>query len=87
MPHSPRVRRPLVSLQVVCILVGMFGLIWDWYSELPWYFRYGVGLLLIAISTLLLLAGRIWIWGWVVGAAMLLFASRTQAEKNGYRNY
>jgi hypothetical protein len=70
------------------MLAAMFGLIWDWYVELPWYLRYGVGLLLIAASTLLLVfTGRIWFWGWVVGGIMLLFASRTQAEKNGYRNY
>ena len=68
-------------------LPGMFTLFWDWYVELPWYLRYGVGVLLIALSTVLLLVGRVWIWGWILGAIALLFASRTQAEKNGYRNY
>lgn len=54
-----------------------------WY-ELPWLLRVGLGLVFIGISTLLLLcADRIWPYGWVVGAIMVL-ASGTGGNKNGY---
>jgi hypothetical protein len=53
-----------------------------WY-ELPQVLRIAVGLVFIAISTALLLADRIWIWGWVVGAIMIL-ASGAGKNKGGY---
>ena len=60
------------------------GLFTWWAGQNPWL-RYGFAILLILISTLLLLAGRIWIWGWVAGVIMLLAGGRTSSEKNGYR--
>ena len=55
-----------------------------WADQSPWL-RYGVALLLIAISTVLFLAGRLWIWGWVAGLILLLFAGPSSSEKKGYR--
>jgi hypothetical protein len=54
-----------------------------WAEQSPWL-RYGVALLLIAISTIIFFGGRIWIWGWVAGGIMLLFAGPSRSEKNGY---
>ncbi|QOV88726.1 hypothetical protein [Humisphaera borealis] len=55
-----------------------------WADQSPWL-RYGVALLLIAISTVIFFAGTIWIWGWVAGVVLLLFAGPSSSEKNGYR--
>jgi hypothetical protein len=57
----------------------------NWWAEQSPWLRYGVALILIAISTIILLAGRIWIWGWVAGVILLLFAGPSSSEKKGYR--
>ena len=55
-----------------------------WGGQSPWL-RYGVALFCLAISTtVLLLAGRIWPWGWVVGVILLFFAGPSASEKKGY---
>jgi hypothetical protein len=56
-----------------------------WWGERSPWLRYGVGLVLIAISTAMYFSGWLWIWGWVVGALMLAFAGPSKSEKNGYR--
>ncbi len=60
--------------------MGFFG----WWSEQSPWVRYGVALLLIALSTIIFFAGRIWIWGWVSGFILLLFAGPSKSEKSGY---
>jgi hypothetical protein len=55
------------------------------YASLPWWLRYGVALLFIAISTILFFAGRFWPWGWGVRLVFLIFAGKSSSEKNGYR--
>ena len=61
----------------------MSGLI-EWWYDLPWALRLGFALLLIGISTLiLLLADRIWIWGWAVGGVLLFFCG-SGSNKGGY---
>jgi len=57
----------------------------SWWSDLPAPLRYGVAILLIAASTVLYFLGRLWIWGWVAGVILLLFAGPSDSEKNGYR--
>lgn len=59
---------------------GMF----EWWLDLPPVLRYGVALLLIAISTGLWFCGRFWPWGWAVGTALLFFAGPSDSEKKGY---
>ena len=61
------------------------GALISWWSELPWQLRIVVPLVLIAISTILLIAGEIWPWGWVVGVVLLAFGGPSSSEKNGYR--
>jgi len=62
---------------------------WGWFLNLPWYFRYGVGMVVTGLGILAMIGGQPRIGGVAlgVGAVMLLLASRSQAEKNGYRNY
>ena len=56
-----------------------------WWAGLPWQIRIVMPLVLIAISTVLLIAGIIWPWGWAVGFVLLMFSGRSKSEKNGYR--
>jgi hypothetical protein len=62
----------------------MFHL-FDWWSGLSPFWRYGVGLLFLAISTLLWLGGTLWPWGWIVGVVLLLLGGPSDSEKKGYR--
>jgi hypothetical protein len=58
----------------------------DWWSEQSPWLRYGVALLLIAISTILFFfADRFWPWGWAMGLILLCFAGPSDSEKKGYR--
>lgn len=57
----------------------------EWWIELPWWLRVGVGLILIGISTALyLFAHRFWPWGWAVGAVFVLFGFPSRTERQGY---
>lgn len=59
-----------------------------WWGGLPPWLRYGVALLLLAISTgLYFFANRIWPWGWVAGVVLLLAAGPSEAEKKGYHDF
>ncbi len=60
------------------------GIIEWWASQSPWI-RYGVSFVLLAISTIILILGRLWIWGWVVGGILLLFSGPSDSEKKGYK--
>jgi fucose permease len=56
----------------------------DFWYELPFLLRIGLGLLLIGISTLIFFAAdRIWPYGWIAGAIMVL-GSGAGGNKNGY---
>ena len=57
----------------------------DWWAGLTPWVRFLVPIALIAISTGLLLAGILWIWGWLVGGILLLFSGPSDSEKKGYR--
>lgn len=55
-----------------------------WSDQSPWL-RYGVAVLFLAVSTILLLCNTFWPWGWGLGAVLLLFAGPSESEKKGYR--
>jgi hypothetical protein len=59
----------------------------EWWSDLPALFRYGVAILFLLVSTGLWFAGRFWPWGWVVGVILLLMAGPSKAEKKGYHDF
>jgi hypothetical protein len=57
----------------------------EWWAGLSPWIRYGVAAAFLLASTLIyFLAGRIWIWGWIVGGVLLLFAGPSDSEKKGY---
>jgi len=57
----------------------------EWWAGLDWKFRLGLPLCFLCASTALwLFADVIWLWGWVMGALLLLVSGRSQAEKKGY---
>lgn len=58
-----------------------------WWNELPWQLRAGVAVLLLLASTVLLLIGYVWIWGWVVGAILLPFSFPNDAQRRGYHDF
>jgi hypothetical protein len=58
----------------------------EWLGSIPWWIRLSIGLICIAISTLLFFfAHRLWPWGWAVGFVMLVFGGPSDSEKKGYR--
>jgi hypothetical protein len=62
------------------------GLI-EWWAGLPWWLRLGVACLFILVSTIALLAGRVWIWGWAIGIALLIFSFPSKSERKGYQDF
>jgi hypothetical protein len=59
--------------------------IFGWWGTLSPLWRYGIAIILLAISTVLFFLGRLWIWGWVIGAVLLMFAGPSESERKGYR--
>lgn len=57
----------------------------DWWFDQSGWIRYGIPVLLLAISTVLFFLGTLWPWGWAVGTILLLFAGPSDSEKKGYR--
>ena len=57
----------------------------EWWSGLSPWWRYGVSVMFLLISTVLFLAGIFWPYGWVVGIILLLLAGPSDSEKKGYR--
>ncbi|MBX3389477.1 MAG: hypothetical protein KF691_08485 [Phycisphaeraceae bacterium] len=56
----------------------------DWWASLPLWVRYGVAIIILGISALALLNGRLILWGWGLGVAFLFLAGRSDSEKRGY---
>lgn len=54
-----------------------------WAGQSPWL-RYGIAILLIAVSTAIYFAGDIWPWGWIAGIILLMFSGPSSSEKKGY---
>jgi len=65
-------------------LLGLKSLI-EWWAELNWKIRITIPVILIIISTILLLLGKIWIWGWIFGVTLLLAGGPSNSEKKGYK--
>jgi amino acid transporter len=42
-------------------------------------------LALLLISTIMLIGGTFWPWGWAVGAVLFFFCGKSSSEKKGYR--
>jgi hypothetical protein len=59
----------------------------EWWAGLNPWIRFGVAVVLLLISTVLWLAGQIWIWGWVAGGVLLLFCFPSDAERKGYHDF
>jgi hypothetical protein len=57
----------------------------NWLMSLPWYWRAGAALVCLMISTGMLMAGRIWPWGWVVGVLLLLLLPLGSTESEDGR--
>jgi hypothetical protein len=62
------------------------GLISWWASLSPWI-RFGVAAAFLGGAGVLLLFGVVWIWGWVIGGVLLLFAFPSKAERRGYHDF
>ena len=56
----------------------------EWWAGLDWRIRIAIPLAFLALSTVLLVCGILWPWGWGVGAVLFLFGGRSDAEKKGY---
>src|SRR5262249_1021402 len=59
----------------------------EWGAGLRPLIRFGIAGTCLLVSTVLLLFGEVWIWGWVVGAVLLVFAFPSHAEKKGYHDF
>ena len=59
----------------------------EWWTGLNTWFKVGVSLLLLLISTILWFAGRFWPWGWGAGIILLLFSFPNDAQKRGYHDF
>ena len=56
-----------------------------WWSELPAVVKYGLALGFIALSTVLYFAFKtVWMWGWLVGAVLLMLSGPSDRERRGY---
>jgi hypothetical protein len=56
-----------------------------WWTEAPVWVRVGIASIFLAISTIFLIAGEFWPWGWAVGVVLLIFSGKSDSEKKGYR--
>ncbi len=63
--------------------MGYFG----WWTGLPWWLRLSVAVLFLLSSTVMLLLGVFWPWGWAVGVALLFFSFPSDSERKGYHDF
>jgi hypothetical protein len=64
----------------------MRGIIEFWGGLSPW-FRFGVAIFFLLVSTGLWFAQIFWPWGWVVGIVLLLLSFPSGPEKKGYHDF
>ena len=59
----------------------------DWWSELPWWLRYGVGLVFLSGGVFFFLNGLLGLGGICagIGVVMLVLGGKSESEKKGYR--
>jgi hypothetical protein len=65
------------------MLRGLF----EWWAGLRWWIRASVAGAFLLLSTVILLCGRLWIWGWIVGAVLLVFSFPSKPERKGYHDF
>ena len=56
----------------------------DWWAGLDPWLRIGIPIVLLGVSLVFLLFGRIFFLGWILGGLLLLFSGKSDAEKKGY---
>ncbi len=59
----------------------------DWWTGLNTWLRFGVAGAFLLASTILWLVGYFWPWGWVVGIILLLFSFPNDAQRRGYHDF
>ncbi len=59
----------------------------SWWTGLPWKLRMAVAAGFLVLSTILLIAGYFWSWGWALGVVLLLFSFPNDAENRGYHDF
>jgi hypothetical protein len=59
----------------------------EWWGGLSPWFRFGVAIAFLLLSTGLWLAGVYWPWGWGIGLVFLLLAFPSRAERKGYHDF
>jgi hypothetical protein len=59
----------------------------EWWAGLSPWIRFGVAGLFLLASTVILLFGRFWPYGWAVGGVLLLFSFPSKAERRGYHDF
>jgi hypothetical protein len=59
----------------------------SFYAGLSPWVRFGVAGSFLLAAGVLLLFGIFWIWGWVVGGVLLVFAFPSKAERHGYHDF
>ena len=59
----------------------MFHRLFDLWLDAPLFFRLGLALFFLLLSSGIYVAGYIWPWGWGVGAALLLATFAVQGHK------
>ena len=59
----------------------------EWWAGLSPWLRFGVAGAFLLASTVLLLSGRVWFWGWAIGLVLLLFSFPSGPSKRGYHDF
>jgi hypothetical protein len=65
----------------------LMRILYEWWAGLPWWLRLGVAVGCLLVSTVLLLFGRFWPWGWAVGLVLLLLGFPNKSERRGYHDF
>lgn len=65
-------------------LLGLKQII-EWWANRNWKIRIGIPVVLLIIAGIMLLCGRVWIFGWLAGGILLAFGGKSKSEQNGYK--
>ena len=59
----------------------------EMWAGLNTWFKVGLSLCLLLVSTILWLTGTFWPWGWVAGVILLIFSFPNDAQRKGYHDF